>query len=129
MSGPSPAGTDQRCSLLIGGYHVNALGSPTTGSTETERPSYSPSAFVRARKKAGLPKSLVLYCARHDFGTYVLQKTGNIAVVMNAMGHSDVKTAMTYQHPELNVVREAINARQLSGHVLGHRSEMTGRAN
>jgi hypothetical protein len=56
----------------------------------------------------------------------VLQKTGNIAAVMNTMGHSDVKTAMVYQHPELNVVREAINARALaenSGHVLGHRSE------
>jgi integrase len=85
--------------------------------------------WVKARKEAGLPKSLVLYCARHDFGTYVLQRTGNIALVMNAMGHSDVKTAMTYQHPELNVVREAINARQLSGHVLGHRSEMTGKTN
>ena len=85
--------------------------------------------WVKARKKAGLPKSLVLYCARHDFGTYVLQRTGNIAVVMNAMGHSDVKTAMTYQHPELNVVRDAINARQISGHVLGHRSEMTERTN
>ncbi len=47
----------------------------------------------------------------------------------NAMGHSDVKTAMTYQHPELNVVREAINARQISGHVLGHRSDTTGRVN
>ena len=36
--------------------------------------------WVRARKKAGLPEDLVLYCARHDFGTYVLQKTGNIAL-------------------------------------------------
>jgi integrase len=80
--------------------------------------------WVKARTKAGLPQGLVLYCARHDFGTYVLQKTGNIAAVMNTMGHSDVKTAMVYQHPELNVVREAINARSLaenSGHVLGHR--------
>ncbi|HYL13742.1 MAG TPA: hypothetical protein VEV41_11945 [Terriglobales bacterium] len=59
----------------------------------------------------GLPEGLVLYCARHDFGTYVLQKTGNIAAVMNTMGHSDVRTAMVYQHPELNLVREAINAR------------------
>ena len=42
--------------------------------------------WVRARKKAGLPEDLVLYCARHDFGTYVLQKTGNIAAVMNSMG-------------------------------------------
>lgn len=75
--------------------------------------------WVRARKKAGLPEDLVLYCARHDFGTYVLQKTGNIAAVMNSMGHSDVKTAMTYQHPELNVVRDAINSR----HILRHSAE------
>jgi integrase len=75
--------------------------------------------WVKARKMAGLPANLVLYCARHDFGTYVLQKTGNIAVVMHSMGHSDVKTAMTYQHPELNVVREAINSR----HILRHSAE------
>lgn len=54
---------------------------------------------VRARKKTGLPEDLVLYCARHDFGTYVLQKTGNIAAVMNSMGHSDVKTAMDVSAP------------------------------
>src|SRR5215469_5868333 len=74
--------------------------------------------WVRARKKAGLPEDLVLYCARHDFGTYVLQKTGNLAAVMNSMGHSDVKTAMTYQHPELNVVRDAINSRHILRHTV-----------
>lgn len=75
--------------------------------------------WVKARKKAGLPEDLVLYCARHDFGTCVLQKTGNIAAVMNSTAHSDVKTAMTYQHPELNVVRDAINSR----HILRHTAE------
>jgi len=30
-----------------------------------------------------------------------------------------VKTAMTFQHPELNVVRDAINAR----HILRHTAE------
>ena len=38
------------------------------------------------RAKAGLPKSLVLYCGRHDFGTRVLKKTGNLKLVMQAMG-------------------------------------------
>lgn len=28
----------------------------------------------------------MLYCARHDFGTFVVQKTGNIAAVMNSLG-------------------------------------------
>jgi hypothetical protein len=40
-------------------------------------------------------------------------RTGNLAAVMKTMGHRDVKTAMHYQHPELDVVRVArITARQ-----------------
>jgi site-specific recombinase XerD len=51
----------------------------------------------------------VLYCGRHDFGTRILQQTGNLAAVMKTMGHKDVKTAMQYQHPEREVVRAALN--------------------
>src|SRR5215831_7395309 len=65
--------------------------------------------FREARAKAALPKSLVLYCGRHDFGTRVLQKIGNLKLVMQTMGHVDVKTAMKYQHPELDIVRSALN--------------------
>jgi hypothetical protein len=54
----------------------------------------------------------------------VLQKTGNIAAVMSTMGHSDVKTAMVYQQPQMNIVREAINAQGISGHVLVRRPEI-----
>jgi site-specific recombinase XerC len=49
---------------------------------------------------AGLPRELVLYCARHDFGSFVLAKTSNLKAVMNAMGHGDVRSAMVYRHPE-----------------------------
>jgi len=28
---------------------------------------------------------------------------------METMGHKDVKTAMQYQHPELDIVRAALN--------------------
>jgi integrase len=65
--------------------------------------------FRQARTKAGLPKDLVLYCARHDYGTRVLMRTGNLAAVMKTMGHRDVKTAMHYQHPELEIVRAALD--------------------
>jgi hypothetical protein len=64
-----------------------------------------------ARHKVGLPKELVLYCARHDYGTRVLMRTGNLAAVMRTMGHRDVKTAMHYQHPELEIVRAALDYR------------------
>ena len=67
--------------------------------------------FRKARNKAGLPKELVLYCARHDYGTRVLMRTGNLAAVMRTMGHRDVKTAMHYQHPELEIVRAALDYR------------------
>jgi len=51
---------------------------------------------------------MVLHCARHDYGTWALMRTGNLAAVMKTMGHSDVK-AMHYQHPELDVVRAALD--------------------
>jgi len=66
--------------------------------------------FREARQRAGLAKELVLYCARHDYGTRILMRTGNLAAVMRTIGHRDVKTAMHYQHPELEVVRAALIA-------------------
>ena len=69
--------------------------------------------FREARRKAGLPDSLVLYCARHTFGTAAYEATGNLAMVMKVMGHTDARTAMQYQHPVLDPIREAIDQRNL----------------
>ena len=74
--------------------------------------------WVKARRAAKLPEDLVLYCARHDFGSYVLSKTGNLKAVMDTMGHADVKIAMTYQHPELEIVRSALNSRHTLRHTV-----------
>ena len=52
--------------------------------------------FRQARRDAGLPRDLVLDCARHDYGTRVLMRKGNLAGVMRTMGHTDVKPTM---HP------------------------------
>jgi Phage integrase family len=65
--------------------------------------------FRLARRKAQLSEGLVLYCARHDYGTRVLTNTGNLAAVMRTMGHRDVRAAMQYQHPDLEIVRSALN--------------------
>lgn len=67
--------------------------------------------FREARKAAGLPKWLVLYHARHAFGTYVMAQTGNPALVRDAMGHSDLRTTMIYQHPDLDPLRAVIDGR------------------
>jgi len=65
--------------------------------------------FRKARADAGLPESLKLYCGRHDFGTEMLQRTGNLALVMRVMGQTSTKAAMQYQHPDLEHVRLALN--------------------
>jgi len=67
--------------------------------------------FREARSETGLPRSLVLYCARHTFGTAAYEATGNLAMVMKVMGHTDVRTSMRYQHPVLDSIREAIDLR------------------
>jgi site-specific recombinase XerD len=65
--------------------------------------------FREARAKAGISEKMVLYCGRHDYGTRMMKKTGNLKAVMKVMGHRDVKTAMKYQHPEIDIVRAALN--------------------
>src|SRR5205807_1052687 len=45
-----------------------------------------------------------------------MRRTGNLKAGMDAMGHSSVDVAMNYQHPELDIVRDAINSR----HILRH---------
>ena len=49
--------------------------------------------FRKARTEAGLPFGLKLYCGRHDFGTEMLQRTGNLALVMRVMGQTSTKAS------------------------------------
>jgi len=60
--------------------------------------------FESARKSAGLPDDLVLYCARHGFGTEMYRATKNLFAVMNVMGHTAVSTTMKYQHQDIDEV-------------------------
>ena len=74
-------------------------------------------AVSDARKKAGLPKELVPYCARHDAGGFLMERTGNPRVVMELMGHRQGSTTMRYTHlreEQVASLYEAINSRQNS---------------
>ena len=74
--------------------------------------------FRISRKKGGLPNTVVLYSARHTFGTNLQERSKNLAVTMKAMGHSSPKTTMRYQHPEyVEVARKAINCRNATNAV------------
>ncbi len=50
----------------------------------------------------------MLYCARHDFGTRLFERTKNLKLVMAVMGHKEVKSALRYQLPEFELTRTAL---------------------
>jgi len=66
-------------------------------------------AFEEARELAGISKAIVLYSARHTFATKVMGATGDLSLVMRALGHTNAQTAMIYQHPSLETVRNVVN--------------------
>jgi integrase len=67
--------------------------------------------FDLAKRMAGLPESIVLYCARHRFSTDAMEGTGNLMAVMDAMGHSKMDVTRLYQHPGTKQIRDAIERR------------------
>lgn len=75
--------------------------------------------WLEAQRLAGVPESVVLYCARHRFWTDAMEGTGNVMAVMDAMGHQSVNTTRIYSHSNVKQIREAIERRnqQLSATV------------
>lgn len=67
--------------------------------------------FKRARDRAGLASSLVPYCARHTYGTFVMEATGNLFAVSKSMGHADIKSMEPYQHQNTQPLVSVINRR------------------
>jgi integrase len=74
-------------------------------------------AFTKARDAAGLPKEMVLYTARHGVGTD-LASHFSLKTVMETLGHTDAKTALRYQHPDVLRMREELAALKTNGRVM-----------
>ncbi len=71
--------------------------------------------WLEAKRLAGIPESVVLYCARHRFSTDAMEGTGNLMAVMDAMGHGSVNTTRIYTHSNVQQIRQAMERRnQLS---------------
>ena len=84
-------------------------------------------SFQAARERAGLDSRLVLYSARHTYGTYTVRATGNLFAVRDAMGHVDIKSMEPYQHQSTEELVIAVNKRNAErqalpdvGHTFGH---------
>jgi integrase len=73
-------------------------------------------AFNKARDKAGLPQTMVPYTARHGVMTD-LSKACTLREVMEIGGHTDIKTAMRYQHPDVAGIQKRLAEAQTSGRI------------
>jgi integrase len=81
------------------------------------------SGFRSLRRRLGLSEKVVPYCARHTYGSYTMEATGNAFAVADSMGHVDLQSMKPYQHHRLDPLREAIDRRNEangSRHVLRH---------
>jgi integrase len=67
--------------------------------------------FSSRRKQAGLDPKVVLYSARHTFGTYAFAATGNVFAVSKSMGHAGIKSMVPYQHQDTSILNDVINER------------------
>lgn len=74
-------------------------------------------AFSKARDAAGLPAEMVLYTARHGQMTD-LGSVCSLKEVMDIGGHSDSKTAMRYQHPDVEDLKARLTAAKPVGGVM-----------
>jgi integrase len=60
--------------------------------------------FRKTRKEAKLPEDLVLYSARHSFATDLLDRTANLKLVADVLGHGSTGITGKYLHPALKQV-------------------------
>lgn len=67
--------------------------------------------FEEARAAAGVPESVVLYCARHEFATTYLENGGELSMLKKLMGHESISTTQKYLHPSITGAAEVINKR------------------
>ena len=71
-------------------------------------------AFETARSKVKLSSDIKLYSGRPRSPQRSGPQPGNLSLVMRPLGHSNAQTAMIYQHPSMEDVREVVNARPLA---------------
>jgi len=54
--------------------------------------------FKRAAERAGLPSHFSIHACRHSYGTYLYQKTKDLRLVQDQLGHSSPVVTQVYSH-------------------------------
>lgn len=60
-------------------------------------------------KTAEINKNISFHCARHTWAIITLELTGDIALVSNVLGHSDLKTTLIYAKIQEKAKKEAMS--------------------
>lgn len=63
--------------------------------------------FRRCRNKLKFPVTLVLYSARHEAASIMIDETGDIHKVAMQLGHRNISTTQRYLHPKESKIRQA----------------------
>jgi integrase len=66
--------------------------------------------FRTISRSLNIPDDLKLYCARHTFGTVVMEVPKTRLSCVTTMGHEDLKTTMEYMHPDLSRMKPSLIA-------------------
>jgi site-specific recombinase XerD len=80
--------------------------------TDTVFPKISEQEINRSLKTlaymAGIKKNLTFHCARHTCGTALADLTANPYLIMDILGHSDIKTSMIYIHRSVERIKRQL---------------------
>lgn len=82
------------------------------------------SAWRVAANKAGISADVDLYCARHTYGTDVMNATKDPFLTMRLLGHADLGTTSRYQHPNMGMIGALMDERNELRHKLRHSGQM-----
>ncbi|MBI1405675.1 MAG: tyrosine-type recombinase/integrase [Caulobacter sp.] len=63
-----------------------------------------------AARRAGIDGGRVIHGARHDAGTQILRRTGNLKVAQQLLGHKDIKSTLRYAHALEDELRAGLDA-------------------
>ena len=81
--------------------------------------------FANMKRDTGMEKQLSAHNCRHTFATQAL-KSGDIRVVQQLLGHSNISTTARYTHPDFIAKQEAVD--NLVSGIFGKKDEEAGAA-
>lgn len=107
--------TSSIVSIPLNDVILNLIGEPADDNRNAlifKLPSYTMciKSLQRWVERAGIKKHITWHCARHSFGTNLVNNGNNIKVVSELLGHSGLKETVKYTRAVDKLKKDAINS-------------------